>query len=167
MAANTDLNLQKLLNDFLVHEEARVERFDGVSGKQVEEALAKASLMPTHIIAAAASHLAELVEYEAKEGTNPVYEHNKVQLEEAADKGRTILSWAQKRKDGRGWSAEYIEKSFTDFVLQKIEEMALEIQAEVLRSRSTGDGASKSRGEGASKSRGEVDSASKKHKTRA
>lgn len=134
MTAHTDLNLQKLVTDFLVHEEARVERLDGIVGASVETALAAAGLMPKHIVTDAAHYLAELISYESKEGTNPAYEHNKLQQEEAiAAKKKVVLHWARERKEGRGWSNEYIEQSFTQFVLQKLEAMSLEIQAEVDR----------------------------------
>ena len=143
MAAGTDLNLQKLVTDFLVHEEARVERLDGVSGKDLEAALHKAQLMPRHIVTDAAHHLADLIEYETEDGAaNPVYEHNKLQLEEAIEKKKKILlHWAKERKEGRGWSREYIESSFTQYVVQKLEAMALAIQTTVDKKRSSSSAA--------------------------
>ena len=73
-----DVGLERLLNAYLAHEQARLEVLENISSKDLERALEKASLMPRQICAKAATELRDLITYkctdvEGRPVSNPAY----------------------------------------------------------------------------------------------
>jgi len=119
-----DVGLERLLNAYLAHEQARLEVLENISSKDLERALEKASLMPRQICAKAATELRDLITYkctdvEGKPAPNPAYGGSGPQPE--------------KRHEGRGWTKEYITAQWTTTIKTMLEEMSMEMSRYVAK----------------------------------
>jgi hypothetical protein len=111
-----DVGLERVLNAYLAHEQARLEVLENISSKDLERALEKASLMPKQICAKAAAELKDLISYtctdvEGNPAANPAY----------------AAGGAEKRHEGRGWTKEYITSQWTSHIKTMLEEMSMEM----------------------------------------
>lgn len=114
-----DVGLERVLNAYLAHEQARLEVLENISGKDLERALEKASLMPRQICLRAASELRDLITYtctdvDGNPAKNPAY-------------SQSGTTQPEKRKDGKGWTKEYITAQWTTNIKTMLEEMSMEI----------------------------------------
>jgi hypothetical protein len=114
---DADVGLERVLNAYLAHEQARLEVLENISSKELEKALDKASLMPRQICLRAATELRDLITYtctdvDGNPAKNPAYA------------GSQPL---EKRHDGKGWTKEYITAQWTSHIKTMLEEMSMEI----------------------------------------
>ena len=114
--AHLDVDLQGILTKLLCHESARIKATRGEDMQSILARLQKADLMPDAIATRVAHNLASLLAFEKED------DDVKETLKEAMSN-----SYIHQRKNGKGWSVEFIEKAHMEFTVGLIHDMCNEI----------------------------------------
>jgi hypothetical protein len=103
-----DVDLKGLLTKLLNHELARMKKI-GIKSEEALSALKTHNLMPDQIATQSAKYLGDLLafEFSADQGDNPAF---------SQPHGDGKLRHPTVRKNGKGWSREYIESRFIECV---------------------------------------------------